>query len=85
MRTNALTCCIALLLWTGIGIAAAPARRAGDVDAARLQNAAQEPQNWFTGGRDADGTYYSPLSAIDSSNDIALALKACLGCNITAD
>src|ERR1700723_4026311 len=40
----------------------------GDVDAARLQAADKEPQNWFTGGRDKDGTYYSPLAAIDAKN-----------------
>ncbi len=27
-----------------------------------------EPQNWFTGGRDQDGTYYSPLQDIDAGN-----------------
>jgi quinohemoprotein ethanol dehydrogenase len=41
---------------------------AGNVDAARLSAADTEPQNWFTGGRDKDGSYYSPLSAIDANN-----------------
>jgi quinohemoprotein ethanol dehydrogenase len=59
---------LALLLLTGVSFAATPARMAGDVDAARLKNAAQEPQNWFAGGRDTDGTYYSPLATIDGSN-----------------
>ena len=45
--------------------AAAPA---GAVDAARLQAADTEPQNWFTGGRDKDGTYYSPLTSINAGN-----------------
>jgi len=41
---------------------------AGDVDAARLQAADSEPQNWYTGGRDKDGSYYSPLKTIDAGN-----------------
>jgi quinohemoprotein ethanol dehydrogenase len=68
MPSYALPCHIALLLLTGVSLAASPGRLAGDVDAARLKNAAQEPQNWFAGGRDTDGTYYSPLATIDSSN-----------------
>jgi quinohemoprotein ethanol dehydrogenase len=68
MRSNALPGIVALLLWTGISFAASPARAAGDVDAARLQNSAGESQNWFAGGRDIDGTYYSPLATIDGSN-----------------
>jgi quinohemoprotein ethanol dehydrogenase len=48
--------------------AATPAKAPGDVDAARLAAADQEPQNWFTGGRDKNGTYYSPLSGIDAKN-----------------
>jgi quinohemoprotein ethanol dehydrogenase len=68
MRSNALPGTIALLLWTGISFAAPPARVAGDVDAARLQNAAAESQNWFAGGRDIAGTYYSPLTTIDDGN-----------------
>lgn len=38
----------------------------GMVDAARLRNAEREPGQWFTGGRDAAGTYYSPLTAINT-------------------
>jgi quinohemoprotein ethanol dehydrogenase len=45
---------------------AAPA--AARVDAERLANAGREPDNWFTPGRDAEGTYYSPLDAIDDHN-----------------
>jgi quinohemoprotein ethanol dehydrogenase len=41
---------------------------AGNVDAARLAAADAEPQNWYTGGRDKDGTYYSPLAKIDAKN-----------------
>jgi len=63
------------MLW-GFAVAAmaAPALGAraagtpGDVDAARLQAADSEPQNWFTGGRDRDGTYYSPLTSINTQN-----------------
>jgi hypothetical protein len=57
---------LAWLLCPGIGYAAASG--AGNVDAARLQAADSEPQNWFTGGRDKDGTYFSPLTAIDAGN-----------------
>ena len=48
--------------------AAAAPKAPGDLDAARLAAADQEPQNWFTGGRDKDGSYYSPLSNIDAKN-----------------
>ncbi len=47
---------------------AAAARAPGDVNAARLRAADSEPQNWFTGGRDGGGTYYSPLATIDVNN-----------------
>jgi quinohemoprotein ethanol dehydrogenase len=46
--------------------AAAPPPKAADVDAARL--AAADPDQWFTPGRDADGTFYSPLKDIDAGN-----------------
>ncbi|HEX4239824.1 MAG TPA: PQQ-dependent dehydrogenase, methanol/ethanol family [Steroidobacteraceae bacterium] len=48
--------------------AAAPSHPPGDVDAARLAAADKEPQNWFTAGRDQNGTYYSPLTEIDAAN-----------------
>ncbi len=38
------------------------------VDAARLNRAAADPDQWFTPGRDADGTYYSPLTTINDKN-----------------
>jgi quinohemoprotein ethanol dehydrogenase len=41
---------------------------AAAVDAARLKAADSEPQNWFTGGRDQSGSYYSPLADIDAGN-----------------
>ena len=53
---------------SGAAAAAAAKGRAGWVDRARLDHAATEPGNWFTGGRDAGGTYYSPLSQINDAN-----------------
>jgi quinohemoprotein ethanol dehydrogenase len=41
---------------------------AGAVDASRLANASAEPEEWFTSGRDAEGTYYSPLTTINDGN-----------------
>lgn len=41
---------------------------AGWVDPARLAGASREPQNWFAAGRDQDGTYFSPLAAINAGN-----------------
>ena len=40
--------------------------KAADVTAARL--AAADPDQWFTPGRDAEGTYYSPLKDINAGN-----------------
>lgn len=69
VRGAALVLCIAALLPTIRPAFGAPAARTpGDVDAARLQAADSEPQNWFTAGRDKDGTYYSPLKTIDAQN-----------------
>src|SRR5713101_8236702 len=45
-----------------------PPQVPGNLDTARLLGADKEPQNWFTGGRDKDGSYYSPLAAIDAKN-----------------
>jgi len=44
------------------------APRAGQVDAARLEAAAKEPGQWFTAGRDASGSYFSPLTGIHAGN-----------------
>ncbi len=60
-------CCVALMLVTGAASRAAAAAP-GAVDAARLQAADSEPQNWYTGGRDQGGTYYSPLATITAAN-----------------
>src|SRR5450631_4540610 len=59
-----LGCAALIALLAAFASGAAP----GAVDAARLQAADSEPQNWFTGGRDKDGTYYSPLKLIDAGN-----------------
>jgi len=44
----------------------APSRKAAAVDAARL--AEVNPDQWLTAGRDANGTYYSPLDGINAGN-----------------
>lgn len=46
----------------------ASARPPGSVDAERLQAAATDPGNWLATGRDSQGTYYSPLTRINSQN-----------------
>ena len=49
----------------------APSRAAppaGAVDSPRLAAGAHEPDQWFTPGRDLEGTYYSPLDAINDGN-----------------
>jgi quinohemoprotein ethanol dehydrogenase len=61
-----LLCCAALMLSVGEASRAAAAAP-GAVDAARLQAADTEPQNWYAGGRDQGGTYYSPLTSINAS------------------
>jgi quinohemoprotein ethanol dehydrogenase len=48
------------------GAAQGAPSKAADVTAARL--AAADPDQWFTPGRDAAGTYYSPLKDIDAGN-----------------
>lgn len=45
-----------------------PPPAAGQIDAARLANAAKEPDQWLATGRDGAGTYYSPLMDIDAGN-----------------
>jgi quinohemoprotein ethanol dehydrogenase len=46
----------------------APAGPFGAVTEARLRAADREPGQWFTPGRDAGGTYYSPLERINAGN-----------------
>jgi quinohemoprotein ethanol dehydrogenase len=40
----------------------------GWIDAERLEAVASEPEHWLTSGRDADGTYFSPLADISDAN-----------------
>lgn len=40
----------------------------GKVDEVRLARADDEPSNWYTNGRDANGSYFSPLSRINATN-----------------
>jgi quinohemoprotein ethanol dehydrogenase len=61
-------CGIALAGTTAFDPSVSTARSPGDLDAARLQAADSEPQNWFVAGRDKDGTYYSPLTSINAQN-----------------
>ena len=63
-----LLACASLAPFSAPAFAASAPKAAGDLDAARLAAADREPQNWFTGGRDKDGSYYSPLSNIDANN-----------------
>ena len=62
------TLLLAAVLATRPAWAASAPGTPGNLDAARLQAADSEPQNWFTGGRDKDSTYYSPLASIDAKN-----------------
>jgi hypothetical protein len=63
-----LVCAIALVGTLRAGLSGSAARTPGEVDALRLQAAESEPQNWFTGGGDKDGSYYSRLTTIDAKN-----------------
>ncbi len=68
LTSTALTLTLALAMAPEPTRAATPPQVPGNVDAARLLGADKEPQNWFTGGRDKDGSYYSPLASIDAKN-----------------
>jgi quinohemoprotein ethanol dehydrogenase len=64
-------CCVlacAALTLLLMPAAAHAAASPGALDAQRLRAADSEPQNWYTGGRDQDGTYYSPLTMLDARN-----------------
>jgi quinohemoprotein ethanol dehydrogenase len=67
-RAALVLCGIALAVTSGPAPSTSAVSTPGEVDAARLQAADSEPQNWFTGGRDKDGSYYSPLARIDVQN-----------------
>jgi quinohemoprotein ethanol dehydrogenase len=60
--------CSAYLVYAATNASAGPPTRFGALDDARLANSAAEPGQWFTGGRDAQGTYYSPLDQINAGN-----------------
>jgi len=47
---------------------AAERPKLGWIDSSRLAAAASEPGQWFTSGRDAGGTYFSPLTGISDAN-----------------
>jgi quinohemoprotein ethanol dehydrogenase len=51
-----------------VGNSPAAKSTAGAVDPARLAAAAEEPDQWFTPGRDANGSYYSPLADVNAGN-----------------
>jgi quinohemoprotein ethanol dehydrogenase len=48
-------------------LATKPGHGAGSVDAARMRASDSEPQNWLAAGRDVNGTYFSPLGAINAT------------------
>ena len=43
-------------------------RTPGSIDAERMKAAATDPGNWLATGRDQQGTYYSPLTRINTAN-----------------
>ena len=55
----------------------------GHVDAARLRDVAAEPDQWLAAGRDGQGSYFSPLRAINDGNvqSLGLAWQYPLGTN----
>ena len=61
-------CSIALALMTAPGPSMGAARGSGDVDDARPGADDSGSRNWLTGGRDEDGSYFSPLKSIDANN-----------------
>ncbi|HEY3851750.1 MAG TPA: hypothetical protein VGL87_12300, partial [Steroidobacteraceae bacterium] len=79
VRAGCLFCCLVSAISTPLAVRAAPdsppsplasssSTGLGAIDEARLAAADREPQNWFTGGRDQGGTYYSPLATITAAN-----------------
>ena len=63
----------ALALMMASAAVSLPSRAAGVsppgwVDTYRLTDAAREPGQWFTAGRDVGQTYYSPLAAVNEKN-----------------
>ena len=64
-RAASVVCALALVVGNAAAAGSAPP---GGVDTARLMAADSEPQNWLTIGRDSGGSYYSPLTMVNSSN-----------------
>ena len=58
----------AMVLGLGVLAPELAARPPADLDADRLAAHATEPANWFTGGRDGEGSYHSPLRRINQDN-----------------
>jgi quinohemoprotein ethanol dehydrogenase len=69
---------VPLIVLVSIGLAAcgkraatpdqtAEAARFAEVSEARVLGAAQEPDQWLTPGRDAEGSYFSPLDSINDA------------------
>ena len=59
---------LVLLFAAAAATPASPGHSPASVDTARLATVDGEPENWFTGGRDRDGSYYSPLASINAVN-----------------
>jgi quinohemoprotein ethanol dehydrogenase len=71
MRTGHYSCALLVLIACAapaMSPRALAAQPPGAVDEARLAAADSQPYNWFTGGRDQNGTYYSPLDRINAGN-----------------
>ena len=68
MRKPAVAALTCGMILAGAVATAASIHPPGAVDAERMQAAASEPGNWLAPGRDTQGTYYSPLTRINSHN-----------------
>ena len=67
LKTLAVLASRALVVYA-VTIATVLAGQAGRVDEARMKAAPSEPDNWLAGGRDQEGTYYSPLTTLNDKN-----------------
>src|SRR5882724_513090 len=54
--------------WAADTAAGSAPTRFGQIDARRLSQTDQDGDQWLTPGRDAAGTYYSPLDSINDGN-----------------
>jgi quinohemoprotein ethanol dehydrogenase len=73
MRRSLLIVATAVMLAAGCSrqtssVAPTGPTRFGEVDEARLIAADRDPDQWLTPGRDAGGSYYSPLEAINDTS-----------------